>query len=213
MIYSTLHLLQASSHNASSQLLSHLFSWIDILFTMIWTPIGVSLMHAFFMKKRKSCLTQCFFLHQLTQSSKYFSISISSWLQHCDSSSEMCSLSLPFSWQRQHISTNFSSAFDTIDDYILVNRLHTDPRFSDIFLQWHSFYLTECAQYFSLWNHCSYLAPVHSVVPQGSVLSSVLFSVYVKRLSAFIDSHSILHHSFSSVCHWYMYFIHDHSDP
>ena len=38
---------------------------------------------------------------------------------------------------------------------------------------------------------------MHSSVPQDSVLGSMLFTMYSKPLSAFIDSHSIIHHSFA----------------
>ena len=91
----------------------------------------------------------------------------------------------------------FSSAFDTIDHTIRVHRLHTDFGFTDAVLQWFSSYLTDRTHYVSLSNHCSDFAPVHSGVPHGSVLGPILFTMYIKPLSAIIDSHSIIHHSFS----------------
>ena len=90
-----------------------------------------------------------------------------------------------------------SSAFDTIDHPILVHRLHTDLGFTDTVLQWFSSYLTDRTHYVSLSNHCSAFAPVHSGVPQGSVLGPIRFTMYIKPLSAIIDSHSIIHHSFA----------------
>ena len=92
---------------------------------------------------------------------------------------------------------DFSSAFDTIDHPILVHRLHTDFGFSDTVLQWSSSYLTDRTHYFSLSNHCSAFTHVHSGVPHGSVLGHILFTMYIKPLSAIIDSHSIIHHSFA----------------
>ena len=91
---------------------------------------------------------------------------------------------------------DFSSAFNTIDHTILVHRLHTDFGFTDTALQWFSSYLIDRTHYVSLCNHCSDFAPVHSGVPQSSVHGHILLSMYIKPLSAVIDSHSIIHHSF-----------------
>ena len=89
---------------------------------------------------------------------------------------------------------DFSLAFDTIDHPILVHRLDADFGFIDTVLQWFSSYLIDRTHYVSLSNHCCAFAPVHSDVPQGSVRGPMLFTMYIKTLSAIIDSHSIIHH-------------------
>ena len=81
---------------------------------------------------------------------------------------------------------DFSSAFDTIDPSILVHRLHTDFGFTDTVLQWFSSYQTDRTNYVSLSKHCSAFAPVYSGVPQGSVLGPILFTMYIKPMSAII---------------------------
>ena len=92
---------------------------------------------------------------------------------------------------------DFSSEFDTNDHPIFVHRLHTDFGCTDSVLQWFSSYLTDGTHYVSLSNHCSAFTPIHSGVPQGSVLGPMLLTMYIKPLSAIIDSHSIIHNSFA----------------
>ena len=84
---------------------------------------------------------------------------------------------------------DFSSAFDTIDHPILVHHLHTDFEITDAVLQWFSSYLTDRTHYVSSSDHCSAFAPVHPGVPQGSVLDPMLFTMYIKTLSAIIVCH------------------------
>ena len=69
---------------------------------------------------------------------------------------------------------------------ILAHHLHTDFGFTDTVLQWFSSYLTDCTQYISLSNHRSAFVPVHSGVPQSSVVSPMFFSMYIKPLSSII---------------------------
>ena len=77
---------------------------------------------------------------------------------------------------------DFSSAFDTIDHPIIVHRLHTNFGFTDTVLQWFSYYLSNRTHYNSLSNHCSAFAPVHSGVPQVSVLGPMPFTMCTKPL-------------------------------
>ena len=92
---------------------------------------------------------------------------------------------------------DISSVFDTIDHPFLILRIHTNFGFTDTVHQWFSSYLTYRTHYVSLSNHCSAFTHVHSDVPKGSVLGPMLFTMYSKPLSAIIDSHSIIHHSFA----------------
>ena len=73
--------------------------------------------------------------------------------------------------------------------------LYADFRCTDAVLQWFSSYMTDCTHYVALSNHCSAFVPVLSGVPQGSVL--FFFTMYIMPLSAIIDSHSVIHHSFA----------------
>ena len=104
---------------------------------------------------------------------------------------------------------DFSSAFDTIDHCILEHCLHAEFGFTDTVLQWFSSYLTDRTHYVSLSNHCSAFAYVHSGVPQGSVLGPKLFTKYIKPLSAIINTHSTIHHSFANDLQLQMSALHD----
>ena len=91
---------------------------------------------------------------------------------------------------------DFSSAFDTIDHFILVHRIRTNFGFSDTVRQWFSSYQSDRTQYVSLSNHFFAFAPVHSGVPQGSVLGPMLLPCILSVCPP-LSTHTVIHHSFA----------------
>ena len=94
-------------------------------------------------------------------------------------------------------SLDLSAAFDTIDHAILLHRLQHDFGLSGTVLDWFSSYLSGRIQSVSVHSHTSVPASVSCGVPQGSVLGPILFVLYTTPLSAVIERHSILHHSYA----------------
>ena len=164
----------ASSHNASSQLLSHLFSkkCLDRNYLNNYQPIYDLCFIANILEKL--VLSQAFsylYLHNLYNSS----VSILSRLQHLTALLKVVNgLILPLNKGNMYV-LDFSSAFDTIDHCNLLHRLNTDFGFTHAVFQWSSSYLIDRPQNVSLSNHCSVFAPVHPCVPQGTVLGPILF--------------------------------------
>ena len=92
---------------------------------------------------------------------------------------------------------DLSAAFDTIDHSILLHRLEHDFGVSGTALQWFSSYLTNRFQSVVVNGLLSDPSLISSGVPQGSVLGPVLFVIYTTPLSAVIQTHSVLHHSYA----------------
>ena len=159
------------------------------MITMSWTTIGLCFIAKILEK------------HVLSQDSAYLnSHNLYNTCQsaYCPGHSSETALpmvvnDLLFSHNKGNISVlallDFYSELDTIDHSILVHRLHTDFGLTDAALQWFSSYLTDRTHYVSLSNHCSDFTPVLSRVTRGSVLGPILLTMYIKRLSASIDSH------------------------
>ena len=55
-------------------------------------------------------------------------------------------------------------------------------------------YVAEWNESVSLSSYCSALPPLNLGVSQGSVLCTMLLSMFIKPLSTIIDLHSIMHH-------------------
>ena len=89
---------------------------------------------------------------------------------------------------------NLFLAFNAFVLLFKLSNLKSLLNFTMLYLMYN---LTDCTHYISLSNLCSDFAPVHSGVTQGSVLGPILFTMHIKPLSAIIDSHSIIHHSFA----------------
>ena len=71
------------------------------------------------------------------------------------------------------------------------------PGTHSTYLDWFSSYLSGRIQSVSVHSHTSVPASVSCSVPQGSVLGPILFVLYTTPLSAVIERHSILYHSYA----------------
>ena len=94
-------------------------------------------------------------------------------------------------------SLELSAAFDTIDHDIHLHRLQHDFSLSGTVLDWFSSYLSGRIQSVSVHSHTSVPESVSCGVPKGSVCGPVIFVLYTTPLSAVIERHSILHHSYA----------------
>lgn len=92
---------------------------------------------------------------------------------------------------------DLSSAFDTIDHAILLDRLQHIFGIHGTVLDWLTSYLSDRRQTVYIDDNRSDPAPILCGVPQGSVLGPVLFVLYTSPLSDIIDSHSVDHHCFA----------------
>ena len=76
---------------------------------------------------------------------------------------------------------DFSKAFDTVDHDLLIQKLK-HLYLSDSTVTWFDSYLREC-QHISLNNRSSSWHNIKVGVPQGSVLGTLLFSIYINNVS------------------------------
>ena len=101
----------------------------------------------------------------------------------------------------------FQKAFDMVNHKILLKKLeHYGVRGHAV--KWFSSYLTEKYQYTSVNNMSSLIDDISYVVPQGSVLGSLLFLIYINELNSatelsfirhFVDDTNILYILYQSL--------------
>ena len=92
---------------------------------------------------------------------------------------------------------DLSAAFDTINDRILLDRLHSDFGIDGIALSWLRSYLSNGSQYVKLGDHTSPSAALLAGVPQGSVLGPLLFTTHTSPLSDIVKNFDVSIHQYA----------------
>ena len=73
---------------------------------------------------------------------------------------------------------DFTSAFDTIDHVIMLNRFGKRYGFKDRVIEWLKSYLSDRSHVVKIGNDFSHSVQDECGVPQGSVMGPVLFTLY-----------------------------------
>ena len=106
---------------------------------------------------------------------------------------------------------DFSSAFDKINHNILIRRLRLRYGFVGKALDWLIYYLKERTQRVVIGDQSSSTTTLTRVVPQGSVLGPLLFSLYVQSIGDIIRAHGLFFHQYADDLQVYAHFDLNHS--
>ena len=101
---------------------------------------------------------------------------------------------------------DLSAAFDTVDHGTLINTLKNEVGVTGECLAWIQSYLEERQQRVIINNNRSDSRTLKCGVPQGSVLSPLLFSIYTIPLAAIMRKHGILYHLYADDTPLYLEF-------
>ena len=99
---------------------------------------------------------------------------------------------------------DLSAAFDTIDHFILIDRLKDCFGLDGTVLNWLKSYLTERKQCVKINSSFSSELPLLFGVPQGSVLGPLLYTLYTAPLGFIIKSHNLNYHFYADDSQLYL---------
>ena len=92
---------------------------------------------------------------------------------------------------------DLSAAFDTVDHSILIYQLEKWRGLSGAVLDWFRSYFSDRKFFISLGDSVSRTFDVEYGVPQGSILSPILFSLYMLPLGKLISFHNVYYHCYA----------------